>query len=134
MLLALLDAGKRFFVARRFFFHGSNRILMHSASSYGYFTAEIDEQKCDYFHRKRIWSDLFLGSKIAFKGLTPSPNESTCLKKENPLKISHLQNKNIILVRKQHEYKVLVPIWYIVFFIECVTITSTTITGRTITG
>ena len=33
MLLALLDATKRFFLAKRFFFHGSNRILMHSASS-----------------------------------------------------------------------------------------------------
>ena len=28
----------------------------------------------------------FFGSKIAFKGLTPSANESTCLKKENSAK------------------------------------------------
>ena len=116
MLSALLDAEKRFFVAGRLFFHGSNRILMHSASSYGYFTAEVDEQKCDHFHRKRIWSDFSFGSKIAFKGLIPSANESTCLKKQNPLKISHLQNKNIILVRKQHKYKILVPMSYIVFY------------------
>ena len=40
---------------------------------------------------------------------------TTCLKKENPLKINHLQNNFIILVRKQHKYRILVPLFDIAF-------------------
>ena len=70
MLLALLDATKRLFVAKRFFFHGSNRILMHSASSYGYFTAEFDDHKKSILKRQKL---------IKFNAFSPSGCRKTIL-------------------------------------------------------